>query len=160
MKRTIDKKLRWMGLPKYLSSTTLYETQQLSFSNMKVEFAVNQTSDRDSREIKVKAARIQTRAGRRWSTPRELQVAEEKLRQKALKTLTLWITQINGGLSPELKHIYFSFTIHKYKKLKITKQKSTWQNSVISSDILKLTASIIYKCNVNIIVRNFGYIIH
>lgn len=73
-----------MGLPKILSTTALYETQQLSFSNLKVEFVVNRTSNRDSRDIKVKAARIQARAGRRWGTPRELQVAEEKLRQKAL----------------------------------------------------------------------------
>ena len=39
---------------------------------------------RDSRDPKVAAAGIEVRTGRKWSAARELQVAEARVRQKAL----------------------------------------------------------------------------
>lgn len=82
---------RWLGLPRSLSSAALYgstNTLQLPFIGLSIECVVTQTREamqyRDSRDPKVAAAGIKVCTGRKWSAARELEVAEARLRQKAL----------------------------------------------------------------------------
>ena len=82
---------RWLGLPRNLSSAALYGSTnavQLPFKGLKEEFLVTRTREaimyRDSKDPKVSGAGIEIRTGRKWCASRELQVAEERLRQKAL----------------------------------------------------------------------------
>ena len=82
---------RWLGLPRGLSSVALYGTSnalQLPFKGLSEEFMVSRTREtmqyRDSKDPKVSAAGVEVRTGRKWSATKELQVAEERLRQRAL----------------------------------------------------------------------------
>ena len=63
-------------------------TIQLPLRGLKEEFVVTHTREallyRDSRDLKVSGAGIEIRSGRKWSTDRELKVAEERLQQKAM----------------------------------------------------------------------------
>lgn len=63
-------------------------TLQLPFSGFSEEYLMMHTREamqyRHSRDPKVAAAGIEVRTSRKWSTTRELQVAEEWLRQKVL----------------------------------------------------------------------------
>ena len=92
MERNISGFLRrWLGLPKSLSSAALYGTTnavQLPFSGLKEEFIVTRTREamlyNESNDPKVVAARVEIRTGRKWKATKELQVAEERLKQKAM----------------------------------------------------------------------------
>ena len=92
MERKISSYLRrWLGLPRSLSSSALYGTSnilQLPISGLAEEFMVSRTREalqyRESRDPKVAAAGIQVRTGRKWRADKALEVAESRLRQKAL----------------------------------------------------------------------------
>ena len=72
--------LKWCG--------SLREQQRLPCSSLVEEFKITKTRDllqyAESEDPKVAAAEIQIRSGRKWSAKRELQVAEERLRHKAI----------------------------------------------------------------------------
>ena len=92
MERKISGYLRrWLGVPGRLSSEALYGTSnalQLPFKGLSEEFMVSRTREklqyRESKDPKVASAGLEVRTGRKWSASTELQVAEERLRQKAL----------------------------------------------------------------------------
>ena len=92
LERRVSSYLRkWLGLPKCLSSAALYgktNTLQLPFKGLKEEFMVTRTREalqyRDSKDPKVATAGIEIRTGRKWDAKRELQIAEERLRHKAI----------------------------------------------------------------------------
>lgn len=92
MERKISSFLRrWLGLPCSLSSSALYgcsNVLQLPFSGLTEEFKVSRTREilqyRESRDEKVASAGIQVRTGRKWRADKALEVAESRLRQKAL----------------------------------------------------------------------------
>lgn len=92
MERKISSYLRrWLGLPRSLSSSALYGTSnilQLPFSGLTEEFMVSRTREalqyRESRDPKVASAGIQVQTGRKWNAGMALDVAESRLRQKAL----------------------------------------------------------------------------
>ena len=92
MERKIKSYLwRWLGLPRSLSSATLYGTSnalQLPFKGLVEEFVVSQTREaimyRYSKDPKVVAAGIEVCSRKKWSAKKELGKAEERLRQKAL----------------------------------------------------------------------------
>lgn len=76
---------RWLGLPRSLSSATLYGTSnvlQLLISSLAEEFMVSRTWKAwqcgASRDPKVATAGIQVRTGRRWSAEKSLEVAESQ----------------------------------------------------------------------------------
>lgn len=82
---------RWLGFPRSLSSSALSGTSnilQLPVSGLVEEFMVTRTREalqyRDSRDPKVASAGIQVKTGRKWSAGKALEVAESRLRQKAL----------------------------------------------------------------------------
>ena len=78
---------RWQGLPRSLSSATLYGTSnvlQLPFKGLVEEFVVSQTREamiyRYSKDSNVVAAGIEVCTGRKWSAKKELCNAKEQLR--------------------------------------------------------------------------------
>ncbi|XP_062272394.1 LOW QUALITY PROTEIN: uncharacterized protein LOC133978067 [Scomber scombrus] len=80
-----------LGLPRSLSSAAPYGTSntlQLPFSGLTEEFKVARTREalqyRDSRDCKVSTAGIEVRTGRKWRADKAVEVAESRLRQKAL----------------------------------------------------------------------------
>ncbi|TWW53841.1 hypothetical protein D4764_0194930 [Takifugu flavidus] len=82
---------RWLGLPRSLNSAALYGTSntlQLPFSGLTEEFKVARTREalqyRDSRDCKVSSAGIEVKTGRKWKAEKAVDVAESRLRQKAL----------------------------------------------------------------------------
>ncbi|KAK1788714.1 hypothetical protein P4O66_002535 [Electrophorus voltai] len=82
---------KFLGLPRSLTSTVLYGTSnilQLPFSGLTEEFKVAHTREvlqhRDSRDCKVSPAGIEVRTGRKWQAEKEVEVAESRVRQKAL----------------------------------------------------------------------------
>ncbi|XP_029688563.1 uncharacterized protein [Takifugu rubripes] len=82
---------RWLGLPRSLNSDALYGTSntlQLPFSGLTEEFKVARTREtlqyRDSRDCKVSSAGIEVKTGRRWKAEKPVDVAESRLKQKAL----------------------------------------------------------------------------
>eukprot|EP00066_Takifugu_rubripes_P027132 XP_011616398.1 PREDICTED: uncharacterized protein LOC105418502 [Takifugu rubripes] len=82
---------RWLGLPRSLNSAALYGTSntlQLPFSGLTEEFKVARTREalqyRDSRDCKVSSAGIEVKTGRKWKVEKAVEVAESRLRQKAL----------------------------------------------------------------------------
>nr|XP_061817543.1 uncharacterized protein LOC133607102 [Nerophis lumbriciformis] len=82
---------KWLGLPRSLNSAALYGTSnilQLPFSGLTEEFKVACTREalqyRDSRDCKVSSAGIEVRTGRKWKAEKAVEVAESRLRQKAL----------------------------------------------------------------------------
>ncbi|MCI4390737.1 hypothetical protein PGIGA_G00126150 [Pangasianodon gigas] len=82
---------KWLGLPRSLTSAALYGTNntlQLPFSGLTEEFKVARTREalqyRDSRDHKVSSAGIEVRTGRKWKAEKAVEVAESRLRQKAL----------------------------------------------------------------------------
>ncbi|XP_061920230.1 uncharacterized protein LOC133660667 [Entelurus aequoreus] len=82
---------KWLGLPRSLNSAALYGTSnilQLPFSGLTEEFKVARTREalqyRDSRDCKVSSAGIEVRTGRKWKAEKAVEVAESRLRQKAL----------------------------------------------------------------------------
>ena len=92
LERAISNRLRrWLGLPRCLSGAALYENSnvlRLPCSSLVEEFKITKTrvllQYAESEAPKVVAAGIQIRSGRKWSAKRELQVAEERLRHKAI----------------------------------------------------------------------------
>ena len=93
LERAISKRLRrWLGLPRCLSGAALYGNSnalRLPFISLVEEFKTTKTREllqyAESVDPKVVvAAGIQIRSGRKWSVDRELQVAEERLRHKAI----------------------------------------------------------------------------
>ncbi|XP_077380867.1 uncharacterized protein LOC144020874 [Festucalex cinctus] len=82
---------KWLGLPRSLTSAALYGTSntlQLPLSGLTEEFKVARTREalqyRDSRDNKVSSAGIEVRTGRKWRAEKAVEVAESRLRQKAL----------------------------------------------------------------------------
>ncbi len=82
---------KWLGLPRSLTSAALYGTSnilQLPFSGLTEEFKVVRTREalqyRDSRDCKVSSAGIEVRTGRKWKAEKAVEMAESRLRQKAL----------------------------------------------------------------------------
>ncbi|XP_057679566.1 uncharacterized protein LOC130908003 [Corythoichthys intestinalis] len=82
---------KWLGLPRSLNSAALYGTSnnlQLPFSGLTEEFKVARTREalqyRESRDGKVSSAGIEVRTGRKWKAEKAVEVAESRLRQKAL----------------------------------------------------------------------------
>ncbi|TWW66935.1 hypothetical protein D4764_20G0009670 [Takifugu flavidus] len=82
---------RWLGLPRSLNSAALYGTRntlQLPFSGLTEEFKVARTREalqyKDSRDCKVSSAGIEVKTGRKWKAEKAVDVAESRLRQKAL----------------------------------------------------------------------------
>ncbi|XP_061896860.1 uncharacterized protein LOC133645950 [Entelurus aequoreus] len=82
---------RWMGFPRSLCSTALYgktNKLQLPFSSLDEEFRVSRTREallyRDSKDFKVASAGIVVRTGRKWRAQESLEVAESRLRHRAL----------------------------------------------------------------------------
>lgn len=82
---------KWLGLPHSLASAALYGTNntlQLPFSGLTEEFKVARTREalqyRDSKDCKVSVAGIEVRTGRKWKAEKAVEVAESRLRQKAL----------------------------------------------------------------------------
>ncbi|KAL1249583.1 hypothetical protein QQF64_020588 [Cirrhinus molitorella] len=80
---------RWMGFPRSLCSAALYGKSnklQLPFSSLDEEFRVSRTREallyRDSKDSKV--AGIDVRTGRKWRAQECLEVAESRLRHRAL----------------------------------------------------------------------------
>ena len=92
LERAISNRLRrWLGLPRCLSGAALYGNSnalRLPCSSLVEEFKITKTRELlqyiESEDPKVAAAGIQIRSGRKWSAKRELQVAEERLRHKAI----------------------------------------------------------------------------
>ncbi|XP_035990671.1 uncharacterized protein LOC118562404 [Fundulus heteroclitus] len=92
LERKISSFLRkWLGLPRSLTSAALYGTSnilQLPLSGLTEEFMVARTREalqyRDSKDGKVSAAGIEVRTGRKWKAREALELAESRLRQKAL----------------------------------------------------------------------------
>ncbi|XP_075893028.1 uncharacterized protein LOC142895694, partial [Nelusetta ayraudi] len=82
---------RWLGLPRSLNSPALYgssNTLRLPFSGLTEEFKVARTREalqyRDSKDCKVSSAGIEVGTGRKWKAAKAVEVAESRLRQKAL----------------------------------------------------------------------------
>ena len=78
-------------MPKSLSNAALYGTTnaiQVPLNDRKEEFVVTHTRHallyRDSKDAKVSGAGIVIRTGKKWSAFRDPQIAEEKLRHRAL----------------------------------------------------------------------------
>lgn len=92
MERKISSYLRrCLGLPRTPCSSALYGTSnilQLPISDLTEDFIVSRTREalqyRDSRDLKVASAGLQVQTGRKWSAGKALDVAESRLRQKAL----------------------------------------------------------------------------
>ena len=92
LERAISNQLkRRLGLPRCLSGAALYGNSNalhLPCSSLVEEFKIMKTREllqyTESEDPKVAAAGIQIRSGRKWSAKRELQVAEERLRHKAI----------------------------------------------------------------------------
>lgn len=85
---------KWPGLPLSLTSGTLYRTintMQLPFSGLTQEFKVAHTREallyRDSRDLTMYSVVIKGRTSRRWKAETAVEVAEPRLRQKALAGL-------------------------------------------------------------------------
>ncbi|XP_061571176.1 uncharacterized protein LOC133424524 [Cololabis saira] len=93
---TLERKIsshlrRWMGFPRSLCSAALYgktNKLQLPFSSLEEEFRVSRTREallyRDSKDSKVASAGIVVRTGRKWRAQEGLEVAESRLRHRAL----------------------------------------------------------------------------
>ena len=82
---------RCLGLPRSLSSITLYgstNTLQLPFKRLTEEYMVTKTREvimfKNSKDPKVATTSIEVHTGRRWNASRKLEIAEERLRHKAL----------------------------------------------------------------------------
>ena len=92
LERAISNHLRrWLGLLRCLSGAALYGNSNalhLPCSSLVEESKITKTREllryAESEDPKVAAAGIQIRSGRKWSAKRELQVAEERLRHKAI----------------------------------------------------------------------------
>ena len=92
LERAISNRLRrWLGLSRCLSGAVLSgksNALRLPCSSLVEKFKITKTSSllqyAESEDPKVAAAGIQIRSGRKWSAKRELQVAEERLRHKAI----------------------------------------------------------------------------
>ena len=90
LERAISNRLRrWLGLPRCVSGAAPYgncNALRLPCSTL-VEGRIQNhelLQYTESEDPKVAAAGIQIRSGRKWSAKRELQVAEERLRHKAI----------------------------------------------------------------------------
>ncbi|KAI4876470.1 hypothetical protein NFI96_017397 [Prochilodus magdalenae] len=93
---TLERKIssylrRWLGLPRSLTSTALYGKSnklQLPFSSLEEEFRVSRTREalayRDSSDRRVAAAGIAVRTGRKFKVQEGLELAESRLRHRAL----------------------------------------------------------------------------
>ncbi|XP_075904972.1 uncharacterized protein LOC142903304 [Nelusetta ayraudi] len=93
---TLERKIRgylrrWMGFPRSPCSAALYgktNKLQLPFSSLDEEFRVPRTREallyRDSKDSKVASAGIMVRTGRKWRAQDGLEVAESRLRHRAL----------------------------------------------------------------------------
>ena len=82
---------RWLGLLRSLSSIASYgstKTLQLAFKGPTEEYMVTKTREvmmlKNSKDPKVATTSIKVRKGRRWNASLELEIAEERLRPKAL----------------------------------------------------------------------------
>ena len=92
MERKINFRLQsWLGLPKCLCSATLYGNTtalHLSFRSLIEEFKVTKIRTallyKLSKDEKVSRAGIEVYSDGKWKASRELQVAEERLREKAI----------------------------------------------------------------------------
>ena len=91
LEKAISNRLRrWLGLPRCLSSAAYGNSNALRLpcSSLVEEFKITKIREllqyTESEDPKVVAAGIQIRSDRKWSAKRELQVAEERLRHKAI----------------------------------------------------------------------------
>ncbi|XP_049324773.1 uncharacterized protein LOC125789951 [Astyanax mexicanus] len=92
MERKISSYLRrWLGLPRSLTSAALYGKSnklQLPFSSLEEEFRVSRTREalvyQDSSDTRVAAAGIVVKTGRKFKVQEELELAESRLRHRAL----------------------------------------------------------------------------
>ena len=82
---------RWLGLPRSLSSIALYGQKnklKLPISSLSEEFMVTRSREllqyRESNDPKVAQAGIEVRTGRKWRAAEAVDVAEARLRQRAL----------------------------------------------------------------------------
>ncbi|XP_053183947.1 LOW QUALITY PROTEIN: uncharacterized protein LOC128367182 [Scomber japonicus] len=93
---TLERKIscylrRWLGLPRSLTSAALYGRSnklQLPINSLEEEIRVSRTREalvyRDSKDSRVAAAGIVVRTGRKWKAQEGLELAESRLRHKAL----------------------------------------------------------------------------
>ncbi|KAK0135126.1 hypothetical protein N1851_029059 [Merluccius polli] len=93
---TLERKIssylrRWLGLPRSLTSAALYGRSnklQLPFCSLEEEFRVSRTREalvyRDSSDTRVAAAGIVVRTGRKFKAQEGLELAESRLRHKAM----------------------------------------------------------------------------
>lgn len=92
LEKVITRRLRrWLGVPKCLSTAALYgrsNVLQLPFNSLVEEFKVTRVREqlqyKESNDPKVVAACIQSRTGRKWRAENELEIAEDRLRHKAI----------------------------------------------------------------------------
>ncbi|KAK0148843.1 hypothetical protein N1851_010754 [Merluccius polli] len=90
--RRVSRFLRkWLGLPRSLSSIALYGQNnklKLPISSLNEEFKVGRAREvlqyRESQDPKVSQAGIEVRTGRRWRAAEAVDVAESRLRHRAL----------------------------------------------------------------------------
>lgn len=89
IEKNINSRLRkWLGLPKCLSSAALYGNSnilQLPFKSLVEEYKVAKVRTliqyKFSKDPKVAGADIEVYTGRKWNAVKELEVAEERLRE-------------------------------------------------------------------------------
>lgn len=93
---TLERKIssylrRWMGFSRSLCSAAMYgktNKLQLPFRSLDEEFRVSRTREallyRDSKDSKVATAGNVVRTGRKWRAQESLEVAESRLRHRAL----------------------------------------------------------------------------
>lgn len=100
---------RWLGLPRSLSSTALYDvsnTLQFSLGGIVGEFKMARTRQailyRDSKDPKVAEARIEVQTGRKWKASQELSIAEQRLKHKE-GSWTMAGSLIKSWLLPEFQ---------------------------------------------------------
>nr|XP_022314167.1 uncharacterized protein LOC111118822 [Crassostrea virginica] len=82
---------RWLGVPRSFSSIGLYSTGsklQLPLKSITEEFKVTKVRQhlmlRDSKDEKVRTARVEIRTGRKWSTRKTIGEAESRLRHSEI----------------------------------------------------------------------------
>ncbi|XP_048863711.1 uncharacterized protein LOC125738598 [Brienomyrus brachyistius] len=93
---TLERKIssflrRWLGLPRSLTSAALYSRSnklQLPFSSLEEEFRVSRTREalvyRESSDSRVASAGIVVKTGRKFRAQEGLELAESRLRHRAL----------------------------------------------------------------------------
>ena len=112
---TLERKIssylrRWLGLPRSLTSAALYGRSnklQLPFSSLEEEFRVSRTREalayRDSRDTREAAAGIVVQTGRKFKAQEGLELAESRLRHKALVG-TVAIGRAGMGAIPQPRY--------------------------------------------------------